>query len=186
MHERRPNRDAERLPIYVAESREPDERELRNAWADAAQFIAETERYIGAGLARDSLNGEESRGRDERTPGFLYVGERASLAFIAAVAAGIIEHGQAFVAWARQTDGSPDTLSRFKDAFLGSWESAEDFAGQMLAYLHRADETELHTTGESRPDLADKAEQLAQELQQRGDISVIANPEGGVWIFRGS
>ena len=38
---------------------------------------------------------------------------------------------------------------------------------------------------ESRPDLHADAEELAQELQQRGDISVIANPEGGVWIFRG-
>ena len=184
MHERELDEDEEKQPpIFVAGISKRKDGDLRAAWTDAAQYIADTERRIALWMRHLSALSEES-GRDETRPGFLCVGDRSSLGFIGAMAAGLIEHGQAFAAWARQAGSDPDMFSRFKDAYLGQWESAEQFAEQMLEYL-RPDGTEQSDTGESRPDSHGDAQELAHELQQRGDISVIENPEGGVWIFRG-
>ena len=74
-------------------------------------------------------------------------------------------------------------LAGSTDAFLGSWESAEQFAAQMLEYLRPPTQME-QSAEEVRPDLHGDADELAHELQRRGDISVVANPEGGVWVFR--
>ena len=185
MHERELDEDEEKQPpIFVAGISKRKDGDLRAAWMDAAQYIADTERGIASWIRHLSALSEES-GRDETRPGFLCVGDRSSLGFIGAMAAGLIEHGQAFAAWARQAGSDPDMFSRFKDAYLGQWESAEQFAEQMLEYFRPADHMEQSAADESRPDLHADAEELAQELQRRGDISVIENPEGGVWIFRG-
>lgn len=185
MHEREPDEDEEgQRPIFVAGISKRKDGDLRAAWMDTAQYIADTERRIASWMHQLSALTGESTGHDEDEPGFLAVGKRASLGFIGAMAAGIIEHGQAFAAWARQAGSDPDTLSRFKDAYLGSWESADQFAAQMLEYLRPTDQMEYSAAQEVRPDLQSDAQELAQELQRRGDISVVANPEGGVWVFR--
>ena len=155
------------------------------AWMDAAEYIAHAEKSIGLWLRRPMPNGSPARdGNDHTEPGFLYLGDNESLAFIAEMAAGILKHGPAFSFWVREMGGRPEELEEFEKVFLGQGRSATDFAQHVLD--DRAIEDSDRRDGEeSRDDLPADAKSWAQDLQRRGEIRVVPNPQGGVWIFRG-
>lgn len=57
------------------------------------------------------------------------VGEYESLERVAAIAAGIAEHGEAFAAWVAYDDScDPTDIQAFDDAFRGEWGSLREFA----------------------------------------------------------
>lgn len=182
MYEGEPNEDNEELPpIFTAKV--GDDGGLRGDWMDTAEYIADTEEKIALWWRHPASRGTPVRdGQDHLDPGFVLLGNRESLAFIGETASGITEHGQAFVAWARHVGGDPEELRRFQDAYLGRWETAEQFVSEVLAELGPILAEGPEADQQMRV-LNDVAE-LAQELQRRGDIWTAPTPDGGVWVFR--
>ena len=76
----------------------------------------------------------------------------------------------------------PEALRLFDEAFLGSWESVADFANQLMGELGplSADASEE----DQQFHMLLLANELAEELQQRGVICAIPNNRDGVWVFR--
>jgi hypothetical protein len=185
MYEGEPDEDDEsQPPIFIAEV--GDDGGLRGEWMDAAEYIAETEKRIALWFHNPVSRSSPVRdGGDHCQPGFLYVGERKSLAFIAEMAAGIIKHGQAFAFWVREMGNGPDALEHFEKVFLGQWESAEQFAQHILDDRGCTEESEHRDREDLRQDPQMDAQTWARDLQRRGEINVIPNPQGGVWVFRG-
>ena len=187
MYEGEPDEDDEELlPIFSARTSDRSDGGLRGTWMDAAEYIAGAEKSIGLWLRHPMPHGAPGRdGDDHSEPGFLYLGDNESLAFIAEMAAGIAKHGRAFAFWVREMGNSPDALDEFEKVFLGQWKSAAEFAQHVLDDRGYAGESE-HRDGEESPeDLEIDAKTWAQDLQRRGEINVIPSPHGGVWIFRG-
>jgi len=186
MHEREPDKDKERQWVFTDCISEVDDAGHRAAWMDAAEVIADTEE-VRAFFFHDPLSriGPARKSRDRFEPRFLYVGDRESLAFMAETAAGIIKHGQAFAYWVREMGGKPDALDEFEKVFLGHWKSAEDFTRHVLDDHAGTEESERRDDEDSGHDLEMDARSWAQDLQRRGEIRVVPNPQGGVWIFRG-
>ena len=166
-------------PIYVANSGQDGG--LRRDWREAAQAIA----HIEGGIALSHRNRQRYGsidGNDELEPGFVMVGRREGLSAIAEATTGIIEHGQAFVAWADLVGDDPEALRRFDEAFLGSWESAAEFANQLMGELGPLSDDASEEDQQFRMLLL--ANELAEELQRRGVIWAIPNNRHGVWVFR--
>jgi len=185
MHEREPDDEDEQPPVFTARTSEVDDVGLRGAWMDAAEYIAGAEKNIGLWLRHPMPNGTPVRdGNDHTEPGFLYLGDNESLAFIAEMAAGILRHGRAFSCWVREMGGRPEAGNEFEKVFLGQWKSATDFAQHVLDD-HAAEDSESRDGEESREDLPADAKSWARDLQRRGEIRVVPNPQGGVWVFRG-
>jgi len=186
MHEREPDKDDEQAPVFMARISEVDDIGLRGTWMDAAECIADQEERIGLWLRHPLPHGTPLRdGGDHSEPGFLYLGDNESLAFIAEMAAGILKHGPAFGFWVREMGGRPEARDEFEKVFLGQWKSAADFTQHVLDD-HAAENSERRDGEASREDLpAADARSWAQDLQRRGEINVVPNPRGGVWVFRG-
>jgi len=187
MHEREPDRDDEKfVPVYMASISETDDVGLRGSRMDAAEYIAAMEERIARRLSVPKSDKRSWRdGHDHTEPGFLYVGDREALRFIADMAAGIARHGQAFAFWVREMGGRPEALDEFEKVFLGQWESAEDFAQYVLDDHATAEDSERRESDEPREDLPADAKSWAHDLERRGEINVVPNPQGGVWVFRG-
>ena len=186
MHEGEPNRDDEKLvPVYMASISEVDDVGLRGSRMNAAEYIAAMEERVGRRLSIPKFDRSSWRdGHDHTEPGFLYVGDRESLQFIAEMAAGIVRHGRAFALWVREMGGRPNALDEFEKVFLGQWESAEDFTQHVLDD-RGVEDSERRESEEPRGDLPDDAKSWARNLQRRGEIRVVPSPLGGVWVFRG-
>jgi hypothetical protein len=166
-------------PIYAINNRKDGG--LREDWKEAAEYIA----HIEGGIALSRRNKQRygsTHGDDELEPGFVMVGRREGLSAIAEATTGIIEHGQAFVAWADLVGDDPEALRHFDEAFLGSWDGAAEFAERVMA------EVGLQPSDASEEDqqfhMLLLASELAEELQQRGVICAIPNNRDGVWVFR--
>ena len=186
MYEGEPDQDDDRPPVFMARISDVDDVGLRGTWMDAAEYIAHAEESIGLWLRHPLSRGSPVRdGDDHREPGFLYLGDNESLAFIAEMAAGIVKHGPAFSFWVREMGNSPDALEEFEKVFLGQWKSAAEFTQHVLDERTCAEESERRDGEESRQDLEMDAKTWAQDLQRRGEIRVVPSPQGGVWIFRG-
>ena len=186
MYEGEPDQDDDRPPVFMARISEVDDVGLRGTWMDAAEYIAEAEESIGLWLRHPLSRGSPVRdGDDHSEPGFLYLGDNESLAFIAEMAAGIVKHGPAFSFWVREMGNSPAALEEFEKVFLGQWKSAAEFTQHVLDERTCTEESERRDGEESRQDLEMDAKTWAQDLQRRGEINVVPNPQGGVWVFRG-
>ena len=117
MHEREPNGDDEKpMPVYMTSISEADDVGLRGSRMDAAEYIAAMEERIARRLSVPKFDKSAWRdGHDHTEPGFLYVGDRESLQFIAEMAAGIARHGKAFTFWVREMGGGPEALRRVRE-----------------------------------------------------------------------
>jgi hypothetical protein len=186
MHEGEPDRDDEEpVPVYMTSVGRTDDVGLHGERMAAAEYIAAMEERIARRLSVPKSDKRSWRdGHDHTEPGFLYVGDRESLQFIADMAAGIARHGQAFAFWVREMGGGPEALGEFEKVFLGQWESAEEFAQHVLDDC-AVEDSERRASEESREDLPADAKSWAHDLERRGEINVAPNPQGGVWVFRG-
>jgi hypothetical protein len=167
-------------PIYVANSGKDGG--LREDWREAAKVIAHIEGGIALSRLQRKRDGFEQPSDDEFQPGFVMVGRRMSLSAIAETTTGIIEHGQVFVAWSDMVGDDPKALRRFDEAFLGSWDSAAEFAEQVMGQLGPLSADASKEDQQFHMLLL--ASELAEELQRRGVICAIPNRRGGVWVFR--
>jgi hypothetical protein len=181
MHERGlDNEDEDERPIWVANDRRDGG--LRDDWREVAEVIANIENRSALYWVRRKREGFGGIDDDDIDPGFIMVGRRRSLSAIAEATSGIIEHGQAFRAWADLVGDDPEALHRFSEAFLGSWGSAAEFAQQVLGELGPLSADEFDEDQQLR--ILVLASELADELERRGVISAVPNPKGGVWVFR--
>ena len=101
------------------------------------------------------------------------------------VASGIAEHGLAFAAWADNVGDDNDALDTFEDVYFGAWDSLEQYAKDMLDDLGYIDEIYRNVPEHLHPYVIVDVEGFARDLAIGGDITVVDNPDGGVWIFDG-
>ncbi len=129
-----PDRSSSTPSIYVACLAAYNNGRLHGEWIDADQSAEDIYTEVQAMLAASPEPGaEEYAIHDFEGFGSLRLGEYESLERVAAIAAGIAEHGEAFAAWlAYDSDRDPVDTSSFEDAYLGEWDSlrayAEDYA----------------------------------------------------------
>lgn len=155
-------------PVYLTSIRKDGR--LRDDWKHVAGVIAHIEGGIALSRFPQQHADADLPSDDELQPGFVMVGRRRGLEAIAETAGGIIDHGQAFRAWADLVGDDPEALGLFEEAFLGRWDSVTKFAEQLIA--------------ESDGSLAtDSASELAKELQRSGDVLAVPSRDGGVWMF---
>jgi antirestriction protein len=120
--------------IYVACLAAYNNGRLHGEWIDADQSADELHEAVARMLAASPQPGaEEWAIHDYEGFGSLRLGEYESLERVAAIAAGIAEHGDAFSAWLSYDESQDATdMQSFEDAYRGEWDSlrayAEDYA----------------------------------------------------------
>jgi len=178
------NKERDRPRIYVASLADYNAGRLFGSYIDAAQAADEIERDIRGMLARSPTPGaEEWAIHDYQGFGPLRLHETESLEYVAKVAKGIVEHGLAFAAWAAEVAGEPEALDNFDDAYHGAWDTVEAYVREFLDDLSELDAFERQLPEHLRPYARFDFKSFAHDLVLGGDILVIENPEGGVWIF---
>lgn len=108
-----------------------------------------------------------------------------------AIAEGIQRHGPAFAAWADLVDETtpPGTLdhqllTQFEDHYLGSYMTTQQWAQQETEALGFEDTLNQALPPTLRWYVTIDYQTLTRDLELSGDITVLPNPEGGVWVFR--
>ena len=66
------------------------------------------------------------------------------------------EHGPAFAAWATTSASTPRLLDEFEEAYMGEWESGEDFAEEMLDDMGRIEKVMRAAAGDLAPYVTDR------------------------------
>ena len=122
-------------------------------------------------------NAEEFAIHDYEGFGSLRLSEYESLERVAAIAAGIAEHGDAFAAWLSYEPDRDVDVQAFEDAYRGEWDSlrgyAEDFAESAGLY----DLAEKTSSAYVRVDI----EALERDLEI--DLYVVQTPRRTVHVF---
>lgn len=142
MHENQPQPEHEppapglHPRIWVCSLADYNNGRLHGDWLDAAVPAGELHAGIQRILASSrEPDAEEHAIFDHDEFGNYRVGEYEDVELVARVARGIAQHGEAFAAWAELHDADPDMLAQFEDAYLGEYDSAEDWAREALADL---------------------------------------------------
>lgn len=169
--------------IYVASLADYNNGTLRGRWIDAAREPEAIYADINAMLAQSpEENAEEFAIHDYDQFGSCRINEFDSIEKVSRIARGIKEYGEAFAAWAELHDGDPERLDDFSDAYLGQYDSTQDFAERMADDFGYADE--LAKLPESlQPYVHFDSAALARDMEMGGDIDVVPYPSSGVWIF---
>lgn len=172
--------------IYVASLADYNNGRLHGRWIDAAREPWEIQADINAILdsSREPA-AEEWAIHDYEQFGNWKVGEYDAIEQISRIARGIVEHGYAYAAWADVFDGEEASfdIDSFHDAYLGHYDSVQDYVEEMaddLGYEAALDRLSEHL----RPYVQIKYAAIARDLESSGEIATVADPTGGVWIFR--
>jgi antirestriction protein len=126
--------------IYVACLAAYNNGRLHGEWIDADQSADELHEAVARMLAASPEPGaEEWAIHDFEGFASLRISEYESLERVAAIAAGIAEHGEAFTAWLSYDESQDVTdMQSFQDAYRGEWDSlrtyAENFADDIGLY----------------------------------------------------
>jgi antirestriction protein len=121
---------------------------------------------------------EEFAVHDYENFGPLRIGEYESIERIAAIAAGIAEHGEAFVAWlSNDNSHDPTDIESFDDSYRGEWDSLRAYAEEY------ADATGLNDAAEKAgsPYIVVDIEALERDLDI--EMSAVESDRGTVFIF---
>jgi antirestriction protein len=149
---------------------------------DAADIKADIDAMLAQSREPDA---EEFAIHDYDQFGRCRIHEHDSIDLVARIARGIQEHGYAFAAWADVHEGTPERFDDFEQAYIGHYDSVQDFVEQSADDLGYTEE--LAKLPESlQPYLRFDSEALARDMELAGDIYTVANPDGGVWIFQGN
>jgi antirestriction protein len=172
--------------VYVASLSDYNAGLLYGDWIEADQEPEELSDAVQAMLERSPTAGaEEYAIHDFEGFGHYHVNEYDSLDWVSRVARGIVEHGQAFGAWAERSDHDEDDLAQFEDAYLGEWGSIEDYAEELLddlGYLRAVDEAVPEML---QPYVRVDIDAFARDLELSGDITSVEQAHG-VWLFEGT
>lgn len=182
-HERR--REQKYHPrIWIASLADYNAGILHGRWVDATQDTEDLEATAQEILATSREPGaEEYAIFDYDEFGSYRVQEYDRLEDVSLIARGIAEHGDVFAVWAELHDGDSAMMASFEDAYLGTYDSAEKWAEQLL-------------DDEGIPQLLDKAipddlrnyvsidyEAWARDAQISGSIHIEDLPDGRVAVF---
>lgn len=117
--------------------------------------------------------------------GALRIDEQESVAWIGAVGRGITEHGLAFAAYADLVQES-SALDNFADDYVGQYASVENYVEGFVddvgynQLLDAALPTSIR--GYVRLDTA----AIGRDMVAGGDMHVVPDDDGGVWLFHGT
>ena len=193
MNEQQPDRrievakETEPKPmIYVASLADYVNGSLHGEWIDATQAPEEIYEQVQRMLSRSPLARrggavEEWAIHDYDGFGRLRLGEYESFETVSRHAKAIAEHGLVYAAW-HEWSGEDDP-DRFRDEYLGVFDSIEDYArqcGEDFGWESMLDE---EIPPSLRPYVSIDYELLARDLDANGEIYAVENPEGGVWLF---
>ncbi len=181
------SREEERRPqprIYVASLADYNEGRLHGAWIDAAQTSSEIMGAVSEMLrASPSPSAEEWAIHDYEGFGPLTIHEYEDFETVARVAAGIVEHGEAFAAFAEFVDCDADLLDGFGDAYVGDYESGVELAEELLE--GSGIEELLNQLPEHlRPYVTVDYEAYFEDLASGGEIITMPSRGGGLHVFR--
>lgn len=184
-----PGAEAPSMPspaIYVASLADYTNGVLHGAWIDAARDPADIKADIDAMLAQSrEPHAEEYAIFDYDQFGRCRIHEHDPIDLVTRLARGIQEHGYAFSAWADVHEGTPERWDDFTEAYLGHYDSVEDYVDQLVDDLGY--DQELAKLPESlQPYVRFDTDALARDMELSGDIYVVPDPAGGIWIFQGN
>ncbi len=169
--------------IYVASLSDYNAGTLHGVWIDATQEPDDILAEVQAMLAESPTAKAEGSTAEEWAihdhEGFegLEIDEHATFEEVSELAQAIAEHGAAYAAYVDHVGHHYATPAGFEDQYLGEYDSAEDYAEEYI------DSTgALESMPESLRDYFDY-EKFARDLNYGGDIHVVDNPSGGVWVF---
>jgi antirestriction protein len=171
--------------IYVASLADYNDGVLHGTWIDATGGLDDIHAAVDGMLASSPTTprAEEYAIHDYEGFGRYRVDEYSSLDRVNRIARGIAEHGLAFSAWA-STSEQDDALDGFEDAFLGSYESATDYAEQLLDDFGLEHIIEEYVPEGLQAYVRVDAEAFGHDLVLGGDIIVVEH-DRGVYIFEG-
>ena len=163
--------------IYVASLSDYNAGRLHGAWIDAAQDADDIHAAITAMLAASPEPGaDEWAIHDYEGFGDIKISENEDIAAVAAIAAGIAEHGPSWAAYAARM--GTDFADGYADDYCGEWDSEEDYATELLDDI-----------GELKDDsIASRYfdyEKFTRDLFMT-DYWSADSPDGGVFVFRTS
>lgn len=168
--------------IWVGSLADYNARRLHGEWLDAAVSDDELQAGVQNILASSHEPGAEEYGIfDYDEFGAFRVGEYEQLDVVARVARGIAEHGPAFATYAQLHDADPAMLASFEDSYVGEYESAADWAREVLGGL----EAELDLTcpeylrGYVSVDYAG----FARDAALSGRMHFEEGPTGRIYVF---
>lgn len=180
--------------IYVASLSDYNAGILHGRWIGADQPVDEIHQDIAVMLADSPTTrrygevAEEWAIHDYEGFGPVRLGECERIEQVAALARGIVAHGDAFAAWwAMDPPSETDDVeleASFEEHYLGEYGSVEEYAEQMLEDLG-IDVDDLPGVPEGiRPYVRVDVEAYARDLQMGGDISIVESTRG-VYVFWG-
>ena len=176
--------------IYVASLSDYNAGLLHGKWIDAAVEDDELWGSVNTMLAASPTAEQEGQAAEEwaihdyQGFGTFHLNEYESLTTVASIARGIVQHGQAFSAWAAEGLATPEELARFEEAYLGEWESIESYAESLIDDFGIMVQVERVVPEGLRPYVVFDVAGFARDLVLGGDVSAVDRQEGGVWIFR--
>jgi len=121
--------------IYVASLSDYNAGRLHGVWIDASEEIEIVYTAVEDLLSSSPEPGaEEFAIHDYEGFGSVRFSEYEKLETVVRIAQGIAEHGKPFAGWAAHLGESQwdDHLDEFADGYLGSYDSMEDYAEQLL------------------------------------------------------
>jgi antirestriction protein len=170
--------------IYVASLTDYNDGRLYGAWFDAALDPADLTDAVRGMLERSPTPGaEEWAIHDYESFGPVRLSEFEDLATISRIAKGITEHGPAFAHFATICDSTDlEDLDRFEDAYLGHFDSIEDYAEELLDDIGVDELLDRAVPDSLRAYVKLDVEAFARDLQYSGDVTG-SEGNNGVYLF---
>lgn len=170
--------------IYVASLSDYNAGRLHGAWLDANQEPEELSDQIRGMLERSREEcAEEWAIHDYEAFTGIQLSEYESLTTVSRLAAGLLEHGPAFGAFAAWRGLDEANSETFEQHYRGHWDSAEAYADDLMRDLGAEEFIEAIPPW-IRPYLQLDVASYARDLALNGDIYVSEeSPEGGVHVF---
>ena len=174
--------------IWVGSLADYNNGDLHGQWLDAAREPEEIHADIQAMLARGPA---ARRGKapeewgifDYEDFGNLHLGEYEPIEDVARLAAGIVEHGPAFAAWAETRGREHAIIEDFSEAYCGRFDSAADYAEQLVDDLEGDELLEQALPEWLQPYVEIDYDSLARDMELGGDILTAPAEDGGVYIY---
>ncbi len=115
----------------------------------------------------------------------LTIDEHESLEIVSALAQGLHGYGPAFAAWAQLDERDPERLAEFAEHYRGYFDSAEDYAQELIDSLGWPQELDERLEQPLRQYARIDIAQLSRDLQTDSHITIVPALDGGVWVFDG-
>lgn len=170
--------------IWIASLADYNAGILHGEWVDATQDAEDLHAAAEQILATSSEPGAEEYAIFDYDEFSTYrIQEHDRLEDVSLIARGIAEHGAVFAAWAELHDGDPGMMAAFEDAYLGTYDSAERWAEQLLDDEGISGLLDKAVPEDLRPYVSIDYEAWARDAQLSGSIHIEDLPDGRVAVF---